>query len=335
MRRWLLLRAAARVRRRLLARSGPLARALRYPLPRRGPAYRPVMHVARDSGIGDVVMITPALRELKRRNPSGRLLFYTDFPDLVRGLPYIDEVLAFSQRPRDAIFVEYTNLMPSPAHISTLMGDRLGVAVTDTRPDCVIDPVLADGYRRDWRDLPRPWVVILRRASRFTPNKDWPDASWDAVVAELGRCATVIEIGLPDDAAGAPPAHYVDLRGATSVAELAAAVAAADIYVGPVSGPMHIAAAAGTPAIVVIGGYEHPANAHRPGNVAFYTPLACAPCWLREPCPFDLACLRAITSAQVVAAVARMWEERGAGAPTPAPTPTPTPTPAPGPPRAA
>ena len=70
---------------------------------------------------------------------------------------------------------------------------------------------------------------------------------------------------------------------------------------------MHIAAAVHTPSVVIVGGYEHPTNAHYAGNVEFYTAVPCAPCWLRAPCPFDLKCLRAITSAQVEQAVGQTW----------------------------
>ena len=303
-------RFRARVRQPILARSGWLARACLHPYPWRRPGRRPTLNVARDAGIGDVIMLTPALRELKRLNPALRLRFFTKFPMLVQGLPYLDEVAPYSELPADHLFVEYTDIVPSNVHIARLMGDRLGVNVTDTRPDCIIDEALAEQYRKAWRGLPRPHCLILRRASRFTPNKDWPDASWISLNERLGAAGTVIEIGdIVDGEQAAPSGSYLDLRGKTSVAEMAAAVAAADLYVGPVSGPMHVAAAAGTPSVVIIGGYEHALNAHYPGNVEFYTPLPCSPCWLREPCPFDLKCLHAIAPDQVARAVAQMWAE--------------------------
>lgn len=296
-----------RLRRRVLAQSGPLARRVLYPNPWASPAHRRVADIARDAGIGDVVLCTPGLRALKAANPRGRIRFFTKFPELVRGLPYIDEVLPFEDRPPGTSYVEYTKVMPSPVHIARLLGDRMGVAVTDTRPDCVVDNHEVDGFRRAWADLPRPWLLILRRASRFTPNKDWPEGAWDMLAADLAGWASVIELGERGDTLAVPPGHYLDLRGATSIAGLAAAISAADIYVGPVSGPMHIAAALGTPSVAIIGGYEHPDNAYYPGNVAFYTPVPCAPCWLRTPCPFDLRCLRTIAPAQVADAVRTVW----------------------------
>ena len=297
--------------RQALTRSGPLARRMWHPNPLRTPVYRDRLAVARDAGLGDVLMCTPAFRELKRRNPRLRISFYTQFGDLVRGLPYIDEVKPFAEKPADATFLEYTSLVPSPVHIARLIGDRLGVKVTDPRPDCVIDPARVASYRESWATLPHPHIAVLRRASRFTPNKDWPTAAWTALGAELCHSGTVSDLGMVDETQAAVPArNHVDLRGDTSLPDLVAVIAAADLYVGPVSGPMHVAAATRTPAVAIVGGFEHPVNTHYDGNVEFYTPVPCAPCWLRDPCPFDLRCLHAISPEDVERAVARVWKAR-------------------------
>ncbi len=301
--------AIVRLRSRTLARSGPLARRLLYPNPFANPARAATADFARAAGIGDVLLCTPGLRAVKAANPNGRLRFYTNMPDLVRGLPYIDEVHPFDDKPEGSLYIDYLKLVPSPVHLARLMGDRMGVAVTDVRPDCVIDEALAARFRQNWAHLPRPWVVALRRASRFTPNKDWPDAAWDSLLGTVSAWGSVIEIGLREAGeAQATGANTLDLRGDTSIAELVALMRAADIHVGPVSGPMHVAAAVRTPSVVIIGGYEHPVNAHYDGNTEFYTAVPCAPCWLREPCPFGLKCLHAITPAQVADAIRTTWE---------------------------
>ena len=299
-----------RLRRRTLARSGPIARRLLYPNPFDTPARADVVDFARDSGIGDVILCTPGLRAVKAAHPTGRIRFYTNAIDLVRGLPYIDEVLPFGDRPDGSIYVDYLKLVPSPVHLARLIGDRMGVNVTDVQPDCIVDETLVERFRRDWAHLPRPWVVVLRRASRFTPNKDWAEDAWEALLGNLSGWASVIEIGVREGGASEPAAaNTLDLRGDTSIAELAALMKAADIHVGPVSGPMHIAAAVRTPSVVIIGGYEHPVNAHYAGNTELYTAVPCAPCWLREPCPFDLKCLRAITPEHVAGAIQATWDK--------------------------
>jgi ADP-heptose:LPS heptosyltransferase len=298
----------------ILARSGLPARLLRAGHPWRWRGTRLV--VARDNGLGDVLMATPLLREAKRRRPGLHTVFHTTrFAALVRGLPYIDEVLPFESRPAGAIYLRYEDATPPRVPLPQILADHVGLRLDDWVPDCVVEPARVEKFRADWAMLPRPRVLVLRRASRWAPNKDWPDASWAALLARLGAAATLVEIGAPHAglSAVATP-HFRDLRGRTTLQDLAAAVAAADLYLGPVSGPMHIAAALGTPGVAICGGYEHPRGYAYPASLTdmLHTPVPCAPCWQPTACPHGLACLTAIDPAEVEAAVWRMLRRAGA-----------------------
>ena len=91
-----------------------------------------------------------------------------------------------------------------------------------------------------------------------------------------------------------------------SLEALAAATAAADLHVGPDSGPMHLAAAFDVPAVVIFGGYIEPSCTSYPGNIDLYSPVPCAPCWLTELCPFGHPCLHQITPQQVEEALKQL-----------------------------
>ncbi|MGC8469263.1 MAG: hypothetical protein ACP5NI_05075, partial [Acetobacteraceae bacterium] len=90
----------------------------------------------RAGGIGDVLLCTPGLRECKRRDPSCRIAFYTDRPELVRGLPYIDEVRRSAEAPAGAVFLAYEDAIPPRGHLARRMADGLAVEVRDVLPDC-------------------------------------------------------------------------------------------------------------------------------------------------------------------------------------------------------
>jgi ADP-heptose:LPS heptosyltransferase len=288
-------------------RSGVLARWLRYPNPFQAPWRQPVVEVGRGAGIGDALMCTPALRELKRRRPGSRIRFYTNFPSLVRGLPYLDEVLPMKGAPPH-LSLEYESAIPPRLHLSQMIGDSLGLSVRDVQPDCAFDHALVERFRAAWQELPRPHIVISRHASSWTPNKEWPEEHWRELIKRLARAATVIEIGTSDDKATENfGRNYVDMRGCTSLDEFVAVIAAGDLHVGPPSGPVHVAAAAGKRSVVIIGGYEGPSNTAYPKDIALYTPVECAPCWLREPCPHHLKCLNAISPSRVEEAVFSLW----------------------------
>jgi heptosyltransferase-1 len=165
----------------------------------------------------------------------------------------------------------------------------------------------------DWQGLPRPYVLIQRRAGDWTPNKNWPDESWNELIQLLSGVGTIIEVGAVDETScPSGLVHYIDLRGKTTLQELIACVAAADVLVGPDSGPMHIAAAVGTPAVVILGGYDLRENIAYSGNKILDTRIHCSPCWLRSPCPIEQQCLREVLPKNVEKAVREVLREEAA-----------------------
>ena len=318
-----------RVADRVNARSGWLARRIRWPLGVASPDRWPEVHVFRVGGIGDSLMSTPALRLLKQVRPQIRIVFYTRYVEAFQGLPFLDEVRPLEDCPHPSavcslakprvmtyssitvgyrargVELLYEGSIPPRRHIARIFGDQLGLEVRDVRPSCVFDRALIHEYQRAWAHLPRPWVVVNRKS---TNNKNWMGEHWDRLIASLLNRYTVIEIGAgPDQRDPSRHPHYVDLTGKLPLGQFLAVVAAGDIHVGPVSGPVHVAVAAGKPSVVIYGGYEHPDCSSYPGNINLYTALPCSPCWLLlEPCPYDRMCLSRISPEQVEEAIASL-----------------------------
>jgi heptosyltransferase-2 len=106
---------------------------------------------------------------------------------------------------------------------------------------------------------PRPWIVLGLGGSH--PLKEWPLGHWTEFIATLRRRATgtVFLIGGPVQAtqaekliaatAGARIVNACDV----AVVEAAALLHEADVFVGPDSGPMNLAAAVGTTAFGLFG----------------------------------------------------------------------------------
>jgi ADP-heptose:LPS heptosyltransferase len=267
------------------------------------PKYRNCsLNVTRSGAMGDVLMCTPALREAYRRNPNFRVMFYTNVPEILTGLPYVSAIRPADEAPPGTIYFTYEECIPPRRHIARLFGDLIGVRIKNVRPDCPRDPSLDATWRDRLAGLPRPWVIVNRRAGPFTPNKDWPAPYWDETVASLNKTGSVIEIGQ----AGLPSTARLDLRGRTSLNDLISVMAVADVHVGPISGPVHIAAAVDTPAVVIYGGYEDPVCSAYPGNINIVNRPKCSPCWLRSPCPHDLYCLKSINPRTVLAAIRKI-----------------------------
>jgi heptosyltransferase II len=159
-----------------------------------------------------------------------------------------------------------TNRPIDPQHYNALVIDWLralmatmNVPLASTEPDLALPvPVLAAIAAR-YGALPRPWTVLALGAS--LPQKDWADASWSALLEALRRRAagTVFLVGGPDQSARAAAliarAGWAALVNACdlTIVEAAALLRLADLFVGPDSAPLNLAAAGGTPAFGMFG----------------------------------------------------------------------------------
>jgi len=100
----------------------------------------------------------------------------------------------------------------------------------------------------------------------------------------------------------------LDVSGRTTLREAYGILARARLAIGPDSGPMHLAAAAGTP-VVSLWGATTPARSAPFGSEDFVLVgrVPCAPCYRRQ-CPIGRQCMQAITPARVLAQVTRILE---------------------------
>jgi hypothetical protein len=99
----------------LAARWGWATRLIRWPLPWLAPFRQKEIRVVRAAGLGDVLMCTLGLRELKRRNPACHVTLYTRFQDLVAGLPFIDLVRPDAESPAGTIWLYNEKTIPPAA----------------------------------------------------------------------------------------------------------------------------------------------------------------------------------------------------------------------------
>ena len=286
-------RIRKKIERRIFSRSGWMARSLRGNIPYLEAWRRPIIDISRSHGLGDVLLSTPALREIKRLNPKSHIRFYTKYPSLLRGLPYINEVFSMEHCPKNAIRLLCEDSLPSTFHISQLMGDCLGVNVTNIMPDCVVNHEMVKLYRARWgREFT---IVVSLESSGFAPNKNWPIEYWDELIQRISKKFHVILIGNKTENDMFSSKMVTDMRGKTSLEDLIAIVASGNFYVGPMTGPYHIAAATGCPSLVILGGYESPNNACYPGSIVLSSNLPCSPCWLSDNCPHSKLCLTSIS----------------------------------------
>ncbi len=193
----------------------------------------------------------------------------------------------------------------------------IGIIVQDRR---LVFPIPRDSL--EWgRSLRHKWThgstasLIALAPGAGWPGKQWPLERFAALAGVLRDRfnAVVVLLGAPSEreltsvVAREAGGGVIDFGGQTSLDQLAAVIACADLYIGNDSGPMHIAAALGTPSISLFG----PTIASKwattgPHNCVLQKHYSCNGCWSwhqNAACLHDRACMRAILLDDVIACV--------------------------------
>jgi heptosyltransferase II len=168
----------------------------------------------------------------------------------------------------------------------------------------------------------------LNAGAEYGPAKRWPPERFIEAAATLHRetrcrwllfggradreLVTGIAATLADQIGGA---NVINICGETSLRELCAALKACELLLTNDTGPMHVAAAVGTPVVVPFGSTSPELTGPLSGEAARHELILgdapCAPCFLPE-CPVDFRCMKSISVAQIITAVRRT---RGSGRP--------------------
>jgi ADP-heptose:LPS heptosyltransferase len=111
-------------------------------------------------------------------------------------------------------------------------------------------------------ELPRDFAVLVPGSAPHRPDKRWPAARYQAlaqILRERGMTPVVVGSAAETAIARAIPAA-LDLTGQTSFGDLADLGRAARFAVGNDTGPMHLIATAGCPALVLFSSASDPAR---------------------------------------------------------------------------
>ncbi len=174
-------------------------------------------------------------------------------------------------------------------------------------------------------------IFALNPGAEYGPAKRWPVGQFIAAAREIqtqAHCCWVI-LGSGHDAAlvqqivaglepsparteprTRPDPAVINLAGATSLRELCAVLKASRLLLTNDTGPMHVAAALGTPVVALFGSTSPeltgPGLPGDPRHQILRIRVPCAPCFLRR-CPIDFRCLARLEVAEVVSAVLTSW----------------------------
>jgi heptosyltransferase-2 len=162
----------------------------------------------------------------------------------------------------------------------------------------------------------QPLILLgLNPGAEYGPAKRWPAASFAAAAREvshrLGNCVwlafgTKGDWEICNEVARLAGGGILNLAGKTSLRQLMALLKLCRVVLTNDSGPMHVAAALGTPVVVPFGSTSPELTGPGlPGDARHHLLRAAAPCspCFRRDCPIDFRCMTGISVERVVAAV--------------------------------
>jgi heptosyltransferase II len=156
-------------------------------------------------------------------------------------------------------------------------------------------------------------ILGLNPGAEYGSAKRWPAEKFVAAangIQKRTNCGWVIlggkgDVELADKIANGVPAA-TNLAGNTSLRELMALLKLCRVLLTNDTGPMHVAAALGTPVVVPFGSTSPeltgPGLPGDPRHRLVKSDAPCAPCFLRE-CPIDFRCMQGLSVERVTAAV--------------------------------
>jgi heptosyltransferase II len=194
----------------------------------------------------------------------------------------------------------------------------LGANSEPLPPQLFVTPEEVDAAREKFglNEITQP-VFGLNPGAEYGPAKRWPVEKFIAAANEIQQrtnCTWILFGGKSDaaitnqieTAIRNPQSAIFNLAGKTSLRELMLLLKLCRVLLTNDTGPMHVAAALGTPVVVPFGstspeltGPGLPGDAR---NFLIKSDAPCSPCFLRE-CPIDFRCMNGISVERVVESV--------------------------------
>jgi heptosyltransferase-2 len=165
----------------------------------------------------------------------------------------------------------------------------------------------------------KPLTLLgLNPGAEYGPAKRWPEESFAAVAREVSRrvenCVWLV-FGSANDQqlcshltrlAGG---DVFNLAGQTSLREFMALLKLCRLLLTNDTGPMHVAAALGTPVVAPYGSTSPeltgPGLPGDPRHQLLKSVALCSPCF-RRTCPIDFRCMTGITPDRVIASITQL-----------------------------
>lgn len=210
--------------------------------------------------VGDIIMLTACVRDLKRWYPEFNIRVSTSCDTLFENNPYICKEFPIGETIID-IKMEYPlihQLHEKDVHFLhgfiDFLNEKLSLRVklTEFKGDLYLTE-----EEKAWNPIGEPyWIMVAGGKSDF-PSKIWKAEAWQEVVDNVKKYK-IVTIGGKEHKQYHPELKgAIDMVGKTSIRQSLSLIYNSCGIVSPVTFAMHAAACFDKPAVVIAGGREH------------------------------------------------------------------------------
>lgn len=251
---------------------------------------------------GDVLVAGAVASALKEKH-NCKIVFATSCPEVLKNNPYIDKVIQNKEISYRDISVSYdldmayeyrpyTNILTAYANAVGVDPNRCRLYL-DTQPPGV--------------ELPDDYVVIHPGKTMWA-GRDWKKENFAVIstrLRDMGHKVVIVGRGgdesIPND---------LDLRGKTTISQLAYVISKAKFFIGIDSFPMHVAQTFDTPGVCFFGSVDPASRILSPKMTSIIAKnLSCLGCHHRKPTPCTVtnSCLTGTLDCINLVSVDDMW----------------------------
>ena len=213
--------------------------------------------VRRRAALGDVIMSTGVVRELKKRYTC-EIDIATEFPNVYDNNPNVRAIYHTSAMPDTANYDIYINLddayevNPVNHYVDSYFYRAFGTSIMDHKdPEIFVNDFDKDIVNAFFQDNEIDRYIVVHIRQWYWPLKNMSWATWYAVFEQIFTERTdfkIVCVGTAQDGFVEHPL-FVDARDRLSIQQQRLLMDGAECFVGIDSGPYHIATASKVPMI--------------------------------------------------------------------------------------
>lgn len=266
-----------------------------------------VVYIKTFGGLGDCLMLTPALRSIKTFFNDRKIVVYcsqTTHFEILKGNPFIyyyaDD--SFYEKNIDKFYApDVYNILPSliyPKKISKIICHLLNTIEVEDKLDLFLSQEEIE-FGKEFKSNYCPFICI-NPTSKCSKNQEWPEHKWVQLVEKAKtKGFNIVQVGLKEENL---IKDCIDLREKFTLRESLSVLNSSIGFIGVDSFWSHAASALNVPAIVLFGDSTPEIWGHE-NNINIYKKYDCSPCFellYGQTCPYNKKCMNDIEVNEVL-----------------------------------